>query len=485
MQRIACLCVPQIFLQHVLHTRPEWRNRPVVIVADARPTAPIVELNRAARALALSVGMGLKAAQAIAHDIEVEQFDAQVQSDCIDALWLAMLTLTPGVEPDPVHRGVLWLDPSGLDKLFQSLTLWGQAVQRVAHDLGFDTQTVIGFNRYLTHALARRGRGLYVLADPDTEAQQALSVGLEKLALSPALRDATALLGLRTLGDLLQFDASAIRQRLGPEAQMIYRMAKGHRSIPLRPKLPEVPCEASQALEPGEADLNRLLFVIKALLDPMLQQLVDRGEQIVALYLRFELERCAHCEMALTPAKPSCDSVLWMDLIRLRLNASGLAAPVLLVHVKADTAPAQTPQIPLLSPDETSPPKRDLAQAAQGLARLVAALGAESVTCAQLCPSHLPEKRFVWRACHTVGLPRILAPVTKPPLIRRVLAQPQRLAKGKLASLRVSGPYKLSQGWWHTRIERDYFYVETQDGKIIWLFHDLARRGWYVHGYAD
>lgn len=485
MGRIACLYVPQIFLQHVLNTRPQWRKRPVVIVADSRPTAPIMALNRAARLLQLKEGMGLKAAQAIAHDIEVETFAPDVQAERIDALWRAMLTLTPGVEPDAQHKDTLWLDPSGLDGLFQSLTLWGQAVVQAADALGLQAQLVIGFNRYLCHALARTRQGLQVLPDAVTEAQHASKVHLMHLGLSPQLREATALLGLTSLGDLLQLDASVIRQRLGPEAQMVYRMAKGHRTVPLRPQWPEAPYMRSQAIEPAESDVHRLLFGIKALVDPMLQTLVDKGLQLVALSLTFELDHAADVQMALTPARPSCDSVLWLDLIRLRLQATALSAAVTLVRAVGQTACAQTPQMALLSPGQACAPKRDIAQAAQGLARLSAALGPKAVTFAQLQPSHLPEQRFVWQPSCAVALPRLMGHIAQPPLMRRVLPAPQKLPRGKLASLRVCGPFKLSQGWWHTRVERDYFYVETQDGRIMWLFCDVQRRQWFVHGYID
>lgn len=50
---------------------------------------------------------------------------------------------------------------------------------------------------------------------------------------------------------------------------------------------------------------------------------------------------------------------------------------------------------------------------------------------------------------------------------------------------RAHGPYRTSGGWWRERIERDYFFLETDRGAVLWVFHDRRSRRWYLHGRVD
>ena len=49
----------------------------------------------------------------------------------------------------------------------------------------------------------------------------------------------------------------------------------------------------------------------------------------------------------------------------------------------------------------------------------------------------------------------------------------------------MHGPYRTAGGWWVRRRERDYYFVETQKGEILWLFYDRPRRRWFLHGVVD
>ena len=47
------------------------------------------------------------------------------------------------------------------------------------------------------------------------------------------------------------------------------------------------------------------------------------------------------------------------------------------------------------------------------------------------------------------------------------------------------GPYRVSGGWWKRLVERDYYYAETGDGDLLWLFYDRPRKRWFLHGVLD
>jgi protein ImuB len=45
------------------------------------------------------------------------------------------------------------------------------------------------------------------------------------------------------------------------------------------------------------------------------------------------------------------------------------------------------------------------------------------------------------------------------------------------------GPERIETGWWRRGlVRRDYYRVETTEGRRFWLFRDLAGGAWYLHG---
>jgi len=73
----------------------------------------------------------------------------------------------------------------------------------------------------------------------------------------------------------------------------------------------------------------------------------------------------------------------------------------------------------------------------------------------------------------TAGLP---SSVTTPPAEFHFAARHHRVAHAR-------GPERIETGWWRGRqVRRDYFQVETTDGRRLWLFRQRDDRRWFVHG---
>jgi protein ImuB len=51
--------------------------------------------------------------------------------------------------------------------------------------------------------------------------------------------------------------------------------------------------------------------------------------------------------------------------------------------------------------------------------------------------------------------------------------------------VRIVGPDVLSGGWWRRTIHRDYYFMETVRGDLLWLFYDRRRRQWFLHGRVE
>jgi protein ImuB len=52
-------------------------------------------------------------------------------------------------------------------------------------------------------------------------------------------------------------------------------------------------------------------------------------------------------------------------------------------------------------------------------------------------------------------------------------------------AVRLRGPYVVSGGWWVREVHREYYFVETQRGDVLWIYYDRQRRQWMLQGQVD
>ena len=495
-QRIACIAIPALPLQLVLRERPEWRSEPVVIVEDDRPLAEIIWTNRAALDLRVQRGMRFGQAQALASRLRAAVVPAADIATVVNELLVWLLRFSPNVEPAQLWPGVFWVDASGLELLYATLRRWAEQVRAAVAAQGFVASVVVGFQRFSVFAIARTRTDTLVLTDAAEEARLARNVPLAQLDISPKLRDQMAVLGVHTLGDFLALRASDLRLRYGEEAEHLHAQASGVTWEPLKPEHPAEAVHREVQIEPADDDLARLLFTLKSMLHEIVNELVARSEAMVALRLVLSLDHASAIQERIEAAAPTLDVVQLLDLVRLRLSAKALAAPVTQINAEAEALRVHPEQLLLLRGTQ----KRDLAAARRAMAQVKAAFGHNSVVRAKLLARHLPESSFRWEPIHEVNAPAPAPAVagvgSSLPLVRRLYAEPVALPPmpthepegwlGVHGSVQqMHGPYRISGGWWLGRIERDYFYAETTTGEILWLYYDRPRRRWFLHGIVD
>jgi protein ImuB len=153
----------------------------------------------------------------------------------------------------------------------------------------------------------------------------------------------------------------------------------------------------------------------------------------------------------------------------------------------------------------------------RALARLKASYGPDVVCRAVLEDAHLPEAKYRWSELSHIELPvrdaraqgrggsarerrdhdeLEQAPL---PLVRRVLLKPEPLAgnfevdpgTGALSlvhageRMTLTGPYRVSGGWWVREVTRDYYYARTIINRLLWIFFDVPRNAWFLHAVVD
>jgi protein ImuB len=494
-QRLACINVPALPLQLLLKKHPDWSAYAAAVVDHDTPQGKILWVNQKAWGTrirpgqsygeGLSLDPGLRAGVITSNEIE----------DGVDAIVSRLTRFSPEIEPSRDLAGIFWLNAAGMTLLFPSLDDWADSIRKDLEAFGVRSRMAVGFSRFGSYALARSTRKNIVVEDPHQEEDLSRKVPLERLDLAPKLRDTLAKLGIHTVGTFLRLPAGGILQRFGQEAYRLHRLANGDLWAPLTPQAPEAPIEQRILLDEPISSVSRLLHIIEDLLAPVLEAQSSKGMALSALHLLLVLDTRDHVIETLKPAEPTLDKAVLLELVKLRLHTTQLPAGVIELEFRGEAVPANREQLSL----QTITARRDLAAADRALARVRAEFGEEAVVAAQLREGHLPEAGFTWTAFGKLpeAKPRKIA---LRPLIRRIQASPsplparprnerndnwfmQGLEYGSV--VRMLGPYIVSGGWWMSAIHREYHFIETRRGDLLWAYYDQRRRRWYLHGRVD
>jgi protein ImuB len=484
--RVACLDLPAFPLQLVWRSEPAWRAHPVVVIDDDRPQGTVLWACERARGSGVLIGQRYAHALSLCSELRARVVPPEQIEAAITELRAKLHELSPRVEVG--EPGTFWLDGQGLERIFVDGTgppgsAWGMAIGRASTDLGFHGAIVVGFSRFATYAIARATRhGVTVLRSDADERTAARAVPLARLDIAPKLRDALARLGVTTVGQMVRLPGGGILERFGREAHRLYQLAAGERWDPLVPMAPPEAPDERVLLDDEDDDVDRLMFVIKAPIDRLLDRLAARGRALTAL----------HVELSLKHA---------VGKIEVRADCIKPVAPVNAIRVWADDVAATREQLALFA----SRPRRDLRAADEAVAKLRAELGDDAVVRAVLREGHLPEASFGWeRLVHVVAAapePRLVYP-----LVRRMFVRPQPLPPqarqvrddGWLLSglehgavVRIVGPYIVSGGWWTSQASaqgathREYHFAELRRGDCLWVYYDRNRRRWFWQGTVE
>jgi protein ImuB len=506
--RLACVDLPAFPLQILTRRHPEWRALPVAVVAEDKPNAPILWVDERARAARILPGQryahGLSLARELRAGVvsaaDIERASAEVieilrgYSPEVEPAWSR--SRAPGSDQGSGEAGTFWLDAAGLERLYPSLPRWARRIRAALRQGGWQVTVCVGFSRFATYALARfRAGGVSVLERPDDERAAARAVPLEYLGIEPEVRDVLARLGVVTLGELLRLPAGGLLERFGPAAQKLHALASGEAWDPLQPRAPAEPFEERIILDDPVRDATRLLFILKGALERLLDRLAAARCALGTLFLRYQMYRTGEERLdSLRPAEPTLDARTLLRLLHLRLESDPPRAGVVEVTIAAGEVLASREQLQLFA----ERPRRDLAAANEALARLRAELGAGAVVKAVLREGHLPEATYEWQVLERACMPAPQA--GQRTLVRRVMDRAERLPPQNrqvrddgwlLRGLehgpvdRLDGPYVVSGGWWMTPIHREYHFVHTRRGRILWVYYDRRRRRWFLQGLVE
>lgn len=496
MDRVACVNVPALPLQILLSVHPDWRGQPAAVVDRDKPQGVIQWVNERARASRILPGMRYAAGLALAHELRAGVVTDAMIADEVGRITRRLARYSPQIEPSENESGIFWVNATGLSRLYPSLEKWADSIQSDLWQAGFRSVAAVGFSKYGTYAasVSRGNSRNIVFVSLEQEQANLKTVPIDRLGIESKLRDALLKLGVRTSGGFLDLPAESVRKRFGVAAHDLHRRAGNRDWTPLKPApLPE-PIARKTVLDYAETNHERLLTLAEPLLDSMLEALAERREALAALRLSLTLDDKSRQSETFSPAAPTLDAGQLLGLLRLRLEALSLSAGVIEFRMRARGVPASTRQLELFR----EKPKRDLAAVHRAFARIRAELGNDAMMRARLNEGHLPEAQFALETMKELVRARPTE-VKQRPLTRRIFLPPIALPSRArhepdgwlLADLvdgpveETLGPHIVSGGWWTRETTRVYYYARTRSGRWLWVYNDLKRRRWFLHGEVE
>lgn len=323
------------------------------------------------------------------------------------------------------------------------------------------------------------------------------------LRLSPPVLETLARLGIDTVGDMLALPRDGLASRFGEELLTRIHQALGQRSEVIRAARHSESLTTQWLLEPPITKWTEINKVIERLLGQLAHLLSARDAGALELTCHIECQSGADATFDTRLFRPTSDADHLMEIVGLRTERLLLTSPVTAIRMHV------TQHAPLARRQRVLFERASTWQTSTGLAglvdRLAGRLGPEAVVRCQVQPGGQAE--FAYTDESLVGNLSVrkrskpqttskLAPLDRP---LRFFARPERLETlsflhtGPPIRFTLSGeqhivahhrgPERIETGWWRRQgIRRDYYRVETTQGRRFWLFRCQKREAWYLQG---
>jgi protein ImuB len=426
--------------------------------------------------------------------------DPSVDHEALRQVAWTLLEWTPLVGLEQVERpDSLLLDVSGCAHLFGGED--GLLEQFRSHPAlqGYQFRTAIADTVGAAWAGAHFGRESTILLPEGHQRRFLDALPPAALRLPPGILSHLSELGIDTIGRLAGLPRRDLPSRFGPGIVRRIDQAFGDLPEPVAPERPPEPIVASWSSESPCENRCGLEQIARQLLDTVLDRLQEtrRGTRLIAIRLQHEAGRETSLDIRLVSATASrkrLEAVFRTTWERAAIPEA--VSGVLLQAMDPIVLPTRKGR---LFDDGRDGPSGEWESL---LERLSGRLGEGAVVRMERAADHAPERAF--RCVPVTRLasrerpdastdwpsrrPRPLVLLSPPRPIRVVCmahGPPSHVRCQQSASgiARTWGPERIETGWWREDpIRRDYYRVETEDGRRLWVYRELRTGRWFLHG---
>lgn len=397
-----CLYLPEFAAQARLRPRPAMRSKPVAILDGVPPTQTVCSSTAEARAMGILHGTTRAELDSYSGVHMLHRCQAEEQSAA--AALLAMLwTMSPRVQVlqarEGAHRVVL--DIAGTERIFGDAMQLAHSVLKQANVLGLTVRAAASENFHTAVCAARYAGALPQVIARGQEQQALDPLPLDALdTLAANQHDLFTLWGLHTLGGVAALAEAELVARVGQAGHQLHLLASGRHPHLFRPEEEHVTFEERISFDAPVEMLESLLFVLKPMLDQLVQRTESHARAVARISIHMELTHHAAADVAVAqpgqsctrtvkPALPLVDSHVLMKLLQLELQAHPPGAPVVSICLEAEPGDPARAQLGLFSPQLPEPSRLDVT-----IARIHALVGEANAGRPRLLDTLQPE-RFV------------------------------------------------------------------------------------------
>lgn len=391
-----------------------------------------------------------------------------------------------------------WVGVEGADGLVLDITgsahLWGGEqtmmtdMRRRLSRAGLSVQIGVGGTRGAAWALARYGEGIA----PSEDALGALAL-LPVAALRLTEENTLALkrLGLRTIGDLAATPRAPLTRRFGPDVLMRLDQALGQQPEEITPLIEPPHYGVRMTLPDPIGLIGDVMAGAERLLGSLCTKLKaqETGARVLVISLRRVDQDQQQVELRL--ARPLRDPNRILPLFERGLAEVDAGFGIDQMRMEAtQIEPLPARQITHVRGGQKGP-LDDL------ITRIGTRVGLENIQRFLPADSHIPERSFLvapaaycepaksWTCFH----PRPLSLFPPEPISANGPHPPKhfRWRRMPLTTGRATGPERIAPEWWLQDDNwrsglRDYWRVETKEGRRLWLFYTPQKPSWFVQG---
>ena len=489
MSRILCCVLPEFPLQAAIRAHPELHDLPVVIGGIPSDPHPVVACSAQAAEAGIRPGMRLKEAQACCPEAIFLPLMPELMQATMAHIDTLLNRFTPLVEV--VTDGMFCLDLDGLSLLWpDERVLAAEIGAQLVLELDLRACIGIADTKYAAMLAARE----HVRIIPPGADERFLKLQpIDRLPAPPAMIAALRALGVKTLGAFAALPTQSVMMRFGSEARQLQRLARGDDDAHVVAPPPREPIRAAVSFDFGETNRTPLVTSLLRRLGSLYRQMVRAQLVAQALLVGLIVEDGTMVCHTLPLNDELVELRQLRQLLAWHMETVELPGPITEATLEfSDLHPLRGRQLDLFAREQEGDIRRLLDE-------LGSRWGSGSIVQSQLTQSRRVERAFTWE---TATPPASVPPYTPDEVhahpALRLLPVPRtikvvcdnarpvalQIARGWERIETLGGPWRLTEGWWDTRLERDEYQFGTAKGVYL-VVHDLARDSWSLLGAFD
>lgn len=416
-------------------------------------------------------GMSLPAAWALCPALQVQARDSRAEMRWRRRVARRCLRFSDRVSLD--RPDAVLLEVGGSLRLFGGLDPLRTQVRQMLAQLGVAGRIALAPAPLAAWMLARSGHESSILQT--AALRSALGpLPLSALPVAPKTLQRLSPLGVRTLRDLWRLPRDGLARRHGRPLLRMLDEALG-----VSPALLSRYQQPSRFRRRVELDLEtdrleELTPILASLMDELGRFLTQRAVATTRMHLRLFHPRGLVSALTLQLSQPTQDGRYGAQLLTDKLARHPLPAPVVALELASFDLHPHHP----IAPDLFQAHADHERSWSQLLDEVRNQLGEQALHFLSLADDHRPEQ-----ASQAHADPGDHPPPAAP---RPLWLLPEPVPTWSAHWRVIAAAERIESGWWDPQaVCRDYYQALDHEGRLLWVFRDLRRGHWAVHGVFD